>query len=232
MTALLDAIYPGDDVTILVANMLFQISVVILLTMLAVRTFLRRSPAIAHMVWLACLVFVAVCPLVVFAANRAGLSILILLPTREATVTSPVPEAAPGSLTEMLPAEEAHPFGDASAAERFESVEYADTLLSLAVSPQEYVGMLHSIGMFGLRWKLEDRVRSLLDRGRVLATAGFEATIKLWDMPEGRCTTNRFVGHDQAPYEVTDRSSTAWPFRLMEHDWPPRMVTPRLSCGI
>jgi hypothetical protein len=158
--------------------------------------------------------------------------VTILLPTREATVTRPVPEAAPGSLTEMLPDEEADPFGDASAAERFESVEYADTLLSVVVSPQGHVGMLHSIGMFGLRWKLEDRVRSLLDRGRVLATAGFEATIELWDMPEGRCTTNRFVGHDQAPYEVTYRSSTAWPFRRMEHDWPPRMGTRRLLCGI
>ncbi len=109
MTALLDAIYPGDDVTILVANMLFQISVVILLTMLAVRTFLRRTPVIAHAAWLTCLAFVALCPLVVLVANRAGISTLTLVPTPVAVEPRPAPAGPKGTATVAAPIWEDYP---------------------------------------------------------------------------------------------------------------------------
>lgn len=123
MTSLLDALYPGDDVAILVANVLIQVSVVILLTMFVVHRFFRRSPAIAHTVWLSCLIFVGACPLVVFAANRAGLTELTLSWAREAVATSRASEAAPDLATNLRPAKEAHLFEDASAEERFEPFE-------------------------------------------------------------------------------------------------------------
>ncbi len=44
--------------------------------------------------------------------------------------------------------------------------DYADTLLHLAVYHQESLSAAGSIGLFVLRWKLEDRIRQLLDRRR------------------------------------------------------------------
>ena len=63
MTSLMHALYLGDDLTLLALNSLVQITAVILLTMLVVSRFLRRSAAAAHAAWLACLVFVARLPL-------------------------------------------------------------------------------------------------------------------------------------------------------------------------
>jgi len=88
MTALLDSLYPGDDVTLLVVNVLIQVTAVILLTMFVVRKFLRRQAAAGHAAWLACLAFVAVCPLIVFAANRSGMSIVSLPLGAEAAATN------------------------------------------------------------------------------------------------------------------------------------------------
>lgn len=88
MTALLDSLYPGDDVTLLVVNVLIQVTAAILLTMFVARRFLRRSAAAGHAAWLACLAFVAVCPLIVFAANRAGMSIVSLPLGAEAAATN------------------------------------------------------------------------------------------------------------------------------------------------
>ena len=42
--------------------------------------------------------------------------------------------------------------------------DYADTLLHLAVYHQESLSAAGLIGLFVLRWKLEDRIRQLLDR--------------------------------------------------------------------
>ena len=47
-----------------------------------------------------------------------------------------------------------------------ESTDYADTLLELTVCSQDRVAAFSSIGMFGLHWQLEDRVRGLFDRCR------------------------------------------------------------------
>ena len=44
--------------------------------------------------------------------------------------------------------------------------DYADTLLTLAVDIQPRRILLGSMGIFGFRWKLEDRVRDLLHDGR------------------------------------------------------------------
>ncbi|MHC4401611.1 MAG: M56 family metallopeptidase [Planctomycetota bacterium] len=109
MTALLDSLYPGDDVTLLVFNVLIQITAVILLTMLVVRRFLRRSAAAGHAAWLGCLAFVAACPLITFAADRAGTSIVSLPVASETTTTTQTEVSAAPSPVATTTIATAHP---------------------------------------------------------------------------------------------------------------------------
>lgn len=111
MTLLMHALYPGDDVTVLVLNLLIQITAVILLTTFVARKFLRRSAAAAHAAWLTCLAFVAACPFIMFAGNRAGISVVSLPlaarthPTTRAEVSAaPLPVSA-ATVTASLPTE-------------------------------------------------------------------------------------------------------------------------------
>ena len=52
MTSLLNSLYPGDEVTFLVLNVVFQITAVLLLTMLLVRRVPRHAAVVRHAAWL------------------------------------------------------------------------------------------------------------------------------------------------------------------------------------
>lgn len=104
MTALLDSLYPGDEVTLLVFNVLIQITALILLTMLVATRYLRRAAVAGNAAWLSCLAFVAACPLITLAANRAGTSIVSLPLAAEtgATTQTELPAAPSPVLTTTI----------------------------------------------------------------------------------------------------------------------------------
>lgn len=95
MISLLDSLYPGDEMTFLVVNVLIQITAVMLLTMLFVRRVPRHAAVVRHAAWLVCLTFVAACPLMTLAARRAGLSI-VSLPLARKTVARAETEGPAG----------------------------------------------------------------------------------------------------------------------------------------
>ncbi|HUG70969.1 MAG TPA: M56 family metallopeptidase [Pirellulaceae bacterium] len=95
MNSPFDAFYPGDVAILLVFNVLIQITVVILLTMFVVGRFRRHAPVAGHAAWLACLLFVVVCPFITAAAQRAGLSMISLPLAAQTIETAPSEASAP-----------------------------------------------------------------------------------------------------------------------------------------
>ena len=90
MNWLANLLDPGADVLLLIVNIVLQVTVVILATGLATKRLFRHNPAAAHAAWLACLVLVTACPLVLLAARAAGVSQIALAPPRETMqATSP-----------------------------------------------------------------------------------------------------------------------------------------------
>ncbi len=102
MTWLANLLEPGAGVFLLVVNVVLQTSVVIVAAWLVTKRLFRHSPAAAHAAWLACLLFVTACPLVLLTARAAGVSQIAFTPPRETTpATSPTPHPTDSTAPEI-----------------------------------------------------------------------------------------------------------------------------------